>query len=186
MDIDPESRSRRSIRLKEYVYSAAGGYYVTVVSFQGDCLFGDVVDGEMRLNALGKIVQEEWFKTAALHPYVELREDEFVAMPNHMHGIIWIMNDDVWTRRTGFVGAQHRCVPAQNVMPHSLGAIVRAFKSAVTYRANHELNFANIWQRNYYENIICDQTDFERIAGYVLANPFNWNDDDENPMIAIK
>jgi REP element-mobilizing transposase RayT len=181
MNSDPEDHRRRSIRLKGYDYSAAGGYYVTVVAFHRECLFVEIVGGEMRLNALGRIVREEWFKTAALRSYVELREDEFVVMPNHIHGIFWIFDDIVGAQE--FVGAQRRCAPTPNVKPRSLGAIVRALKSAVTYRANRELNSANIWQRNYYEHIIRDQPDYERIAGYILANPSNWNDDEENPYL---
>ena len=68
----------------------------------------------------------------------------------------------------------------------SIPTIVRAFKSAVTYRAGRGLNSVNIWQRNYYEHIIRDQNDYERIAGYILANPADWNDDAENPIIGIK
>jgi len=63
----------------------------------------------------------------------------------------------------------------------SLPTILRTFKAAVTRRASRELDSANIWQRNYYEHIIRNQTDFERIAGYTLANPANWDTDEENP-----
>jgi putative transposase len=189
MDIDPESRYRRSIRLKGYDYSAAGGYYVTVAAFRRECLFGEIVNGEMRLNALGRIAREEWFKTAALRPYLELREDEFVVMPNHIHGIIWIF-DEIGIRKYGFVGARRRRAPTDErfgkPVVGSIPTIIRAFKSAVTYRANRELNSANIWQHNYYEHIIRGQPDYERIAGYILANPSNWKDDEENPIIGIK
>lgn len=172
---------RHSIRVSGYDYSAAGGYFVTVVAFQRQCLFGEVVGGEMRLSALGRIVQEEWFKTTTLRPYVELREDEFVVMPNHLHGIIWILNDE-----GAVVGAQRRCAPttgvtAINVVPRSLGAIVRAIKSAVTYRAGKELNISPIWQRNYFEHIIRNQEDYDSIAGYIIANPEMWGQDEENP-----
>lgn len=64
--------------------------------------------------------------------------------------------------------------------------MVGSFKSSVTRRAGRELNSANIWQRNYYEHIIRDQKDYERIAGYILANPSAWDKDDENPTFAIK
>ena len=176
MDFDLERRQRRSIRLKGYDYSAAGGYYVTAVAFRREYLFGDVVEGEMRLNALGWIVRKEWFKTTMLRPYVELHEDEFVVMPNHVHGLIWIMEDIVGARRRRAPTEERFGKPAVGSIP----TIARAFKSAVTRRANRELNSANIWQRNYYEHIIRDQTDYERIAGYILANPANWNDDEEN------
>ncbi len=172
-----ENRGRQSIRLKGYDYAAAGGYFVTIVTFGRENLFGDIVGNEMQLNTLGKIVHEEWFKTAALRPYVELREGEFVVMPNHAHGIIWIVD--------GVVGARRRRAPTTEKfgkpVPGSIPTIVRAFKSAVSYRAGRELNAANIWQRNYYEHIIRNEHDYERIAAYIAANPANWSDDKENP-----
>ncbi|MHB8086671.1 MAG: transposase [Anaerolineaceae bacterium] len=88
---DPILHHRRSIRLADYDYSAEGGYYITIVTQGRVCLFGEVIDGEMHLNDFGKIVWEEWFRTAKLRQNVELMEDEFVVMPNHIHGIIWII-----------------------------------------------------------------------------------------------
>ena len=119
---------RKSIRLKEWDYTEPGAYFVTICTHNREPLFGQVVDGKMVLNEYGQIVWEEWFRTAAVRPNVELFEDEFVVMPNHIHGIIWIVGDEN-------VGAQRRCAPTprgvtpNNVAPGSLGAIVRAFKS---------------------------------------------------------
>lgn len=173
-----EIKRRRSIRLKGYDYSAAGGYFITIVTFGRENLFGEILGDEMQLNALGKIVWEEWFKTAALRPYVELHNGEFVVMPNHTHGIIWIMDD------FAVVGAQRRCAPTiekfGKPVPGSIPTIVRALKSSVTRRAGRELNSANIWQRNYYEHIIRSQQDYERIVAYIAANPENWSEDEEN------
>jgi hypothetical protein len=85
---------RRSIRLAGYDYTSEGGYFITCVTQGRVNLFGEVVNGVMKLNDYGEIVKEEWFKTARLRPNIELDEDEFVVMPNHIHGIIWI-NDDI-------------------------------------------------------------------------------------------
>ena len=85
---------RRSIRLKEYDYASEGGYFVTLVTAQRRLLFGEVADGVMCINEFGKIAREEWFKTQKLRPNVELQEDEFVVMPNHIHGIIWLHEDE--------------------------------------------------------------------------------------------
>jgi len=139
MPYDPARHHRRSIRLKGYDYTQPGAYFITLCTQNREHLFGAVVEGEMRLNAWGKIAREEWFTTARLRPYVRLDEREFVVMPNHVHGIIWIVDDDgdnVGGNTT--VGAQRRCAPTVatttiqsiNVAPGSLGAIVRAFKSA--------------------------------------------------------
>jgi len=108
----------------------------------------------MQLNAWGEIVREEWFKTAQIRPYVQLQDDEFVVMPSHVHGIIWIVeNDDDAAATVGNddvvgdddVGARRRRAPTQTVthverfgapVPGSIPTIVRAFKSAVTRRIN--------------------------------------------------
>ena len=157
MPYDPARHHRRSIRLKGYDYTQPGAYFITLCTQNREHLFGAVVEGEMRLNAWGKIAREEWFTTARLRPYVRLDEREFVVMPNHVHGIIWIVDDDD-DDDDDDVGAQRRCAPAGtqqhcaptagmqqrcaptmtttttiqsiNVAPGSLGAIVRAFKSA--------------------------------------------------------
>jgi len=96
---DPKIHHRRSIRLKGYDYTQAGAYFITMCAYQRMHVFGEIVNGEMILNDTGKIAQDEWFKTAKLRQYVELYEDEFVVMPNHAHGIIWIVDDMVGTRR---------------------------------------------------------------------------------------
>ncbi len=86
---------RKSIRLKEWDYTEPGAYFVTICTHNREPLFGQVVDGEIVLNEYGQIVWEEWFRTATVRPNVELFEDEFVVMPNHVHGIIWIVDDTV-------------------------------------------------------------------------------------------
>jgi putative transposase len=91
---DRERHHRRSVRLKDYDYAQPGAYFVTVCTQERACLFGHVVNGEMRLNDAGEIVREEWFNTAAIRPYVRLNGDECVVMPNHMHAIVWIVDND--------------------------------------------------------------------------------------------
>jgi len=195
MPYDPACHHRRSIRLKGYDYTQPGAYFITLCAQNREHLFGAVVEGEMRLNAWGKIAREEWFTTARLRPYVRLDEREFVVMPNHVHGIIWIVDDDgdnVGGNTT--VGAQRRCAPTVatttiqsiNVAPGSLGAIVRAFKSAVTQRINAARGTpgAPVWQRNYYERIVRDETALANIRAYILANPLRWTGDRENPATA--
>ena len=173
MPYNPDVHHRRSIRLKEYDYTQNGAYFVTIVTYQREPLFGEIVDGVMQLNEWGEIARREWFKTAELRPFVELYEDEFVVMPNHAHGILW-MNDDV--------GAERRSAPTD--MPHvtagSLGAIVRAYKSAVTYAINaaRQTRGMVVWQRNYYEHIIRNDADLNRIRNYIVNNPLKWADDD--------
>lgn len=90
MGYTPEKHHRQSIRLKGYDYAQAGAYFITLCTHGREYLFGEVVNGVMRLNEWGTIVREEWIKTAVLRPRVVL--DAFVVMPNHLHGII-VLND---------------------------------------------------------------------------------------------
>jgi putative transposase len=181
MPVASDIHRRRSIRLPHFDYSQNGTYFVTICTWRREPLFGDVVGGEMRLNEWGQIVRDEWLRTESLRPNVEL--DAFVAMPNHFHGIIVI------TERGGFVGAQRAAplrrpgITPNNVAPGSLGAIIRSFKSAATRRINRLRDNPGVpvWQRNYYERVIRDDAEWNRIREYVTGNPANWADDENHP-----
>src|SRR5688500_23792 len=185
MKYNPEIHHRRSIRLKGYDYTQPGAYFVTFCSYQRMHVFGKVVNGEMILNDIGKIARDQWFKTAELRPYVKLYEDEFVIMPNHGHGIIWIQEGAL--RRNAQSRAEQRSAPTKTtptktVAPGSLGAIVRAYKSAVTYAVNAVQNQrgAVLWQRNYYDHIIRNDRELNNIRWYIINNPLNWQLDRDN------
>ncbi len=92
MTLNPLSRKRKSIRLKEFDYSQPGAYFVTICTRDREHIFGEIVDGEMRLNANGQIVEECWETLPSHYPNMEL--DAFIVMPNHVHGIIVIHDDD--------------------------------------------------------------------------------------------
>jgi REP element-mobilizing transposase RayT len=143
-------------------------------------LFGTIENGEIILNDFGNIAAECWRAIPEHFPHVEL--GAHVVMPNHVHGII-IING----RGTISVGATQWVAPTiPNARPNgpkrgSLGAIIGSYKMAVTRRIQHEHNATAIWQRNYYEHIIRNEKDHQRITDYIEANPLRWNDDDENP-----
>ncbi len=177
-------RRRKSIRLKEYDYTQPGAYFVTICTYRRAHLFGQVVDGEMRLNAFGKIVWEEWFRTAQVRPYVELFENEFVVMPNHIHGIIWIVEHDVGaTRRVAPTSRRVAPQPPRGPVPQSLGAIIAQFKSVVTKRINtlRGTPGAPVWQRNYWEHVIRTERALNAIRRYIIENPARWHLDRYNP-----
>jgi putative transposase len=180
---DSRQHHRRSIRLREYDYTQPGAYFVTICTQERACRFGKMVNGEMRSNALGKIVCEEWFKSADVRPNVALHRDEFVLMPNHIHGIIWIVSDD----DVATVGATRRgaptTTPPRGPASDSVGAIIGQFKSAATKRINAQRGTpgAPVWQRNYYEHIIRDEESLNRIRQYILDNPRRWAYDRNNP-----
>jgi putative transposase len=176
MKFDPQERNRRSIRLKGFDYSQAGAYFVTIVAWRREMLFGDVVDGEVILNEWGEIVREEWERTAIVRANVEL--GEYVVMPNHVHGILIFVDDGV---EVTHVGATRRVAPT--LQPNSLGAVIGQFKSIVTKRINRLQNVAGrpVWQRNYYEHIIRNDLEWENIHRYIESNPSMWAEDEENP-----
>jgi REP element-mobilizing transposase RayT len=145
------------------------------------CLFGEVVDGEMRLNIISSIAKDEWFQTANLRPSVCLYLDEMVVMPNHIHGIIRIEEPNISRGAATLCPYKPNGNPSANVSPNSLGAIIRAYKSAVTYHINtlRKSRGLHVWQRNYYEHIIRNQSELEDYAKYIHANPEHWTDDPE-------
>jgi|SRR5579884_1429127 len=156
---------RHSIRLKAFDYSQPGAYFITICTKKRE-LWLDVPE-------IKQIVEKYWieipkhFKNATL--------DYWVVMPNHLHGIIRLMPR---------VGVQH-VEPLQNryqqMIPQSIGAIVRSYKSAVTSRCR-KIGFEYFqWQRNYYERIIRNEEELNRIRQYIQNNPSNWNTDEENP-----
>ena len=172
---DPKIHHRKSIRLKGYDYSQAGGYYITIVTLWREGIFGEVLNGVMQTNSLGKIIQECWDEIPVHFSNVDL--DASMVMPNHLHGLM-VIHDDPGR------GTIYRAPTIEQFGKPGVGSIptiVRTFKAAATRRAGREFNLSNIWQRNYYEHIIRDNNDYERIVSYIISNPANWNDDTENP-----
>lgn len=176
MNYDPAKHHRRSIRLKGYDYAQPGTYFITIVTQDRACLFGEVVDGKMCLNEVGHIVRDEWMKTAILRPRVLL--DAFVVMPNHIHGIIVLPDDRRGTLQRAPTGERFGR-PLSNSIP----TIVRLFKSTTTKRINEHRGTrgAPVWQRNYYEHIIRSDESLNRIRQYIADNPLRWVMDRENP-----
>jgi putative transposase len=171
---------RRSIRLPHHDY-AGGVYFVTICAHDRVLLFGDVVDGMMVPNALGDIVLEEWIRTEEIRAEVTL--DAFVVMPNHVHGIIGIVDGATITDGVGAHGrAPLRCGIAYR-RPKSLGAFVAGFKSAVTKRINaiRGTPGGKVWQRNYWERVLRDERELHIARRYVRDNPLRWHLDRCHP-----
>ena len=172
---------RRSIRLRDFDYSQNDGYFVTICTHERRCLLGEVVRGEMRRNGLGWIIQEEWGRTGELRPNVYL--DAFEVMPNHVHGILLLLCDDE--------GAA-RCAPTPEIPPArrfgglpagSLSAVVRAFKAATTRRFRLSSGSEDpLWQQGYYERVIRDERELEKLRDYIIGNPGKWEEDENHPM----
>jgi hypothetical protein len=86
MKYDPDIHHHRSIRLKGYDYSRAGAYFVTICAQNRECLFGEILDGEMALNDAGRMIETIWHELPEHYPGIGI--DAFQVMPNHMHGIV--------------------------------------------------------------------------------------------------
>jgi len=178
---DPVRHHRRSIRLQGYDYRQVGAYFVTVCTHGREPVFGAIADDAMHLNAYGQIVAEDWAWLADTFSYVDL--DACIVMPNHVHGIIVIADaaDDMRIEegalRAGEGGSS--TAPTQARLP--LGRIVGAFKTMSTKHVNEwrETPGVTLWQRNYYEHIIRDDDDLQRIREYILTNPARWSEDSE-------
>ena len=108
-DMQPAQISRRSIRLADFDYSQGGAYFVTVCTHGLECLFGDIVDSEMRLNEVGEIVQDVWLRTEEIRHEILL--DTFVVMPNHFHGVVFICDDAESPARATRQSPLHICGP---------------------------------------------------------------------------
>jgi putative transposase len=158
----PESR-----RLKSWDYSTPGGYFVTICMHLRKPFFGMIKNLEMHLSPLGEIVKEEWEKTASIRASVEI--DEYVIMPNHLHGII-IIREVVGTPRWGVQ-------KSEETKSDSLGLIIGQFKSACTRRIRADLAKDFAWQSRFYDHVIRDETDLQRIREYIRDNPKKWEMD---------
>ena len=184
--------------MKEYDYSQAGAYFVTVCAWKKENIFGEIKSCEMLLNEYGEIVMKCWDDLSNYYPNAQL--DEFSVMSNHIHGIVSLSN----------VGAQFiapvrkTTVEKQGVMKKGLmnqvptennrskqgainhaptvGEIVRAFKARCTHAINKIRNTPGVpvWQRDYYEHIIRDDRELHTIRQYIRYNPSKWDEDEEN------
>jgi REP element-mobilizing transposase RayT len=163
MKYNPDIHHRRSIRLKRYDYSQAGTYFITICTHQRKCLFGEIVDGQMQLNQFGQIVQSHWQNLAKHHFHIVL--DEFVVMPDHFHGIIIIKNLNVDRQN--------------NLQQKGIPEIIRGFKTFSARQINKLRHQSGVplWQRNYYERIIRDEEQLNRVKRYIINNPQNWQKD---------
>ncbi len=161
----PEFSERKSIRLPGYVYSQDGWYFVTLCTQNRRKIFGKIVNGNVYLSPLGHVANWELAKLRVHFPQIIL--DQYIIMPNHVHVIMRIMN-----------GRENRAP--------TLGQIIAYFKYQTTKQYNDSVGagfsspnnrYIKLWQRNYYEHIVRDERDLNRIREYIQDNPKNWHRD---------
>ena len=184
---DPKTHHRRSIRLKGYDYSQTGAYFVTIVAYQRECLFGEVVEGEMVLNDFGQVVEKWWYQISVHFHNVETWA--FVIMPNHAHGIIVIRDygrgavsapdDDAQIEHAG-----GGTPPLRSNKP-TLGQVDCIFQISIYkrnerigwYGDNHQIMATQLLR----SKIIRDEREMDRIHRYIESNPSNVVGRYENP-----
>lgn len=163
-------RRRNTLRLPGHDYSSPGAYFVTTCTYNRVCLFGDIRGDEMRLNAFGRIVERCWYALPNHYPNVEL--DAFVVMPNHIHGIILLVGDDVAPESKRSRAHKRQALPE----------IVRGFKtfSARGINGIRGTRGEAVWERTFYERIVGDGAALHAIRRYIANNPAQWAMDAEN------
>jgi putative transposase len=178
---DPLKHHRHSIRLKGYDYGRAGAYFVTTVNQRRACVYGEIVNGEMLLNAAGQMI-EKWCLELN-HKFQTIETDAYVVMPNHFHGVIVIMDDADKTAVGLKMGKGGHTGPP-------LRTIMQWFKTMTTneyIRGVKTLGWPpfdrKLWQRDYYERIIRNADELGHTRQYIADNPLRWDQDDENPAV---
>lgn len=164
MKYDPNKHHRHSIRLKGYDYTQPGAYFVPICTWQRECLFGDIANQRIQLSRFGETVQYNWDYLPNRHPHIQL--DTFVIMPNHVHGIIILTDEPVFSPKR-----------------HGLPEIIRGLKTCSARRINQlrSLKYVPVWQRNYYKHIIRTEDTWQKIREYILNNPIAWDRDELHP-----
>lgn len=157
------------MRLPGYDYRIPGYYFVTILAFQRQNLFGEIIGKKMHLNELGKIVQYHWLLTPEKSPFVEL--DAFIIMPNHLHGIVRLLNTTliptIEDPSLSFAKA------------HSLSVLMRTFKASVTKTAKKTIPEPppQIWHRSFNDRILRDNESLDAVRFYIRSNPSRWEEE---------
>jgi REP element-mobilizing transposase RayT len=210
MAYDPDKHHRQSVRLKQYDYRQAGAYFVTICTYQRKCVFGEVINVAMQLSQSGEIVKNVWHELPFYYRNVTL--DQFVVMPNHIHGIIFLdvasvlapVGADPVLARVGasfkpaqkFNHASNASIPAGNeenqggfetrpyIKQYALSEVVRGFKTFSARKVNEAADTKGypLWQRSYYEHVIRNALSLAGIRTYINDNPAQWGSDTENPL----
>lgn len=148
--------NRKHNRLQGYDYSRNGAYFITICVKDKKCLLGTVVGGdayiapEVLLTDCGRVAEKYICSIKGIHKYV--------IMPNHIHMIIFICNEE---------GTMRASSPTQ-----SIPSLIKSFKTLVTKETG-----ASLWQRSYYDHVIRDEQDYEAIWEYIENNPLKWKED---------
>ncbi|MEK7495275.1 MAG: transposase [Patescibacteria group bacterium] len=165
-----------SSRLQNWDYSSNGYYFITICTKDRIDFFGKIIDDKIQLSINGEIAKKYWLEIPIHFLFVEL--DEFIIMPNHVHGIVIINNmSNVETPNLG-VSTMGKTKP--NNWEHGcLGVIINQYKRICTMKIR-KININFSWQARFYDNIIRNEKSFYYIRKYIKENPMNWEQDRNN------
>jgi REP element-mobilizing transposase RayT len=173
--------NRKLNRLNGYDYSQDGYYFVTICTKNREHFFGEIKNAEMQLNEYGEFAKKCWLEIPIHFSHVIL--DEFIIMPNHIHGILIIENKNT----TNMVGNKNFCsLPWQTKLSKSLSSVIRGFKIGVTKFFREKNNYEFSWQKSFYDHIIRDEKALFKIREYIQNNPLKWKlEKDRNHLTNI-
>jgi len=163
----------KTLRLKSWDYRWNGVYFITICCKDKAYYFGEINDEEMHLSPVGVIADVLWHEIKHHTQNIEL--DEFVVMPNHIHGILMI-NNSVETLHATSLQQESKTMSDISPKANSISSIIRSYKSAVTKHA-HRLGYEFAWQARFYDHIIRTEASLNQIQQYVINNPQSWKDD---------
>lgn len=165
----------KSARLKGYDYSQSGMYFITICVKDRKYSLGEVTNEKMILSEIGKIAEQFWREIPRHFPSIKL--DQHQIMPNHLHGIVQILYN-----QADSVETQQCCVSKSNTFYHlkpgSLPVAIRSFKSIVAKTAHKKFSIIKFnWQAGFYDRIIRNETELNKIREYIQNNPKMWEQD---------
>lgn len=176
MKYNPNKHHRKSIRLKGFDYAKANLFFITINCDKRAHYFGKIENQKMILNEAGMIANHCWLEIPLHFPNVILHE--YMIMPNHIHGIIEITENNHSEDQLNYPPRQNAY---QKIIPNSIGSIVKGFKIGVTKWFRINTNIETVWQKNYYEHIIRNEQAYENISKYIINNPMNWEQKPVSP-----
>lgn len=177
-----------STRLPNRDYAANGYYFVTICTYKKFCYFGNIVNGQIQLSQVGKIAQKHWQEIPAHFNHVYI--DAYVIMPNHVHGIIIIdrptQKSNVETRYIASLQPSLKPTDTSNkfapLKPGSLSAIIHSYKASITCWCRKNGDDIFRWQPRFHDHIIRNDDSLNNIRKYIVNNPANWSEDNNNPV----
>ena len=161
-----------SARLSNWDYGSNGMYFITICTKDRNRYFGEIAEARdipcLNMTEIGQVANNHWVEIPKHFPFIEL--DEFIVMPNHVHGILCVSKSKEEDWQPNQFGVQRQNIPS----------VIRGYKASVKkYATMNKIDFS--WQTKYYDRIIRNEKELKNIRNYIFNNPMKWGDDRNNP-----